>query len=205
MRSRPTSDDLLAHFDRPKFLICPDFEWDEAAIGPPGFERRVHATYDDDTTKSVTTDDAFVEVPRHVRDARWVLKWAAALAVFATTARVMFEFASDVSTEQALKQAAQAGLTEATLPRASRQSVAATVDRRLSAESIDPRNVNLILLENDIPITGRIHPLEGDRISVVLSASIGSTSSWFKKNGRAPLTVRTDREVPGSHLKPRTR
>jgi hypothetical protein len=202
MRSSPTSDELLAHFDRPKALVCPEFEWDETAIGPPGFKLPARV---DNAPKTVELHEELEEAPRQVRDTRWVLKWGAAAAVFATAGRVLFEFAGAISIEQALNQAAQAGVIEATLPRASRQSVQATVERRLSAESIDPRKVNLTLLENDIPITGRIHPVEGDRISVVLSEGIWSTSSWFNKNGRAPLTVRTDREVPGRRLKPRTR
>jgi hypothetical protein len=202
MRSGQTSDDLLAHFDRPKVLICPEFEWDEVAIGPPGFERPAVAVK---APQVFEVHEDFAEPPRPVRDTRWVLKWAAAAAVFATAGRVLIAFAGAISTEQALHQAAQAGVVEATLPRASRQSVQATVERRLSAESMDPRKVNLTLLENDIPITGRIHPVEGDRISVVLSESMASTSSWLNINGRAPLTVRTVREVPGRRLKPRTR
>ena len=68
-----------------------------------------------------------------------------------------------VAAEHALHQAAQAGVVEATLPRASRQSVLATVERRLARKSIYPRQVKLTLLENDIPYRlGAIRPVGDD-------------------------------------------
>src|SRR6188768_1230074 len=111
MRSSQTSDELLAHFDRPKVHVCPEFEWDEAAIGPPCFERPARAYTG---PESIGLHEKLDEPPRPVRDTRWVLKWVAAAAVFATAGRVLFEFAGAISTEQAFHQAAQAGAVEAT-------------------------------------------------------------------------------------------
>ena len=200
MRSGQSSDNLLSHFDRPRVVTSPDFDWDEAAIGPSSFEcPSLSSAPLPEPREDIT------EVAMPVRDIGWVVKWAAAIAVFVTAGRYLVEFAGTIATEHALHQAAQAGVVEATLPRASRQSVLDTVERRLAKTSIDARQLNLTLLENDIPITGRIHPTQGDRISVVLSADVGSAWSWFNKNGRAPLTVRSEREVPGRRLKPPTR
>jgi hypothetical protein len=203
MRSGQTSRDLLSHFDRPKVVICPDFDWDEDAIGSSGFERpavEVNAIH-------ASGGIPFDGVPVYMRrDARWVLKWAAAIAVIMLTAGILIDFGTALAAERALRRAAEAGIVEATLPRATRQSVLATIERRLPRSSVDPRQLNFTLLDEGQPVLGRIRPREGDRLSIILSANVTSPlSTWFHKNSRAPLTVRTEREVPGRRLKPKTR
>jgi hypothetical protein len=203
MRSGQTSHELFAHFDHPKAVVCSDFDWDENAIGPAGFESASGAT-DAVRTVDETLEDSVQPLAR--RDTFWVLKWAAAATVFAVSAATLCEYGSTLAAEHALRQAAEAGIVEATLPRASRQTVLNAIERRLPQNSIDPRELNFTLLADGQPVTGRLKPREGDRLSIILSANISSPfSAWLNKNGRAPLTVRTDREVPGRHLKPRTR
>src|SRR5437764_1142099 len=128
MDSGQTSDDLLAHFDRPKLLDLPDFEWvDEVAP----FDSATSAISSINTPARAT--EQYIEVPRDTRrGVGWVLAWAGALAVLATGAGVLTEFAYVLAAERTLSVAARAGAMEATLPRATYQSVTAAVDGRLN-------------------------------------------------------------------------
>ena len=67
-----------------------------------------------------------------VRGVGWVLRWAAVAVVLAVSAMVLTGFAYQLAAEQALARAAQAGLREAALPRATNASVEAAVRRRLA-------------------------------------------------------------------------
>ena len=58
-----------------------------------------------------------------VRGVGWVLRWAAAIAVFGVAGIVLLDFACRLGAEQALARAATAGLREASLPRATSRSV----------------------------------------------------------------------------------
>jgi hypothetical protein len=201
MGSGRDSHDLLSHFDRPKVVCCPDFDWDENSVGPGGFE---FAAIESDLIQrsgAPLSDEA--PSPAR-RDALWVLKWAAAVVVIVMAAGILVEFGASLAAERALRRAAEAGIVEATLPRATSQSVLSTIERRLPKHSIDPRKLNFTLLDNGNSVTGRVQAREGDRLSVILSANVSSpVSNWFNKNSRAPLTVRTEREVPGRRLKPK--
>src|SRR5215207_9183546 len=110
MDSSPTSDELLAHFDRPKMLEMPDFEWvdevipiDPAASASPGDSAHDRAT------------ERYIEIPRDTRrGVCWVLAWAGALAVITIAAGVLIDFAYVLAAERALSVAARAGAMEAT-------------------------------------------------------------------------------------------
>src|SRR3954465_13357830 len=126
MDSGQTSNDLLAHFDRPKTLEMPDFEWVDEVIplGPTA-----SATVGVPTPNPAI--ERFIEVPRDTRrGVCWVLAWIGALAVIAVAAGALTEFSYMLAAEHALLVAARAGAMEATLPRATYQSVTAAVDRR---------------------------------------------------------------------------
>jgi len=180
---------------------CPDFEWDENALSASGFEAaaietpRIGKQVDESRLQEIQL------APR--RGTLWVLKWAAAAAVIVLSAGVLFEFGSAIAAERTLRRAAEAGIVEALLPRATSQTVLATIERRLQNSSVDPRQVNFTLLDDGQLVTGRLQPRESDHLSVILSANVSSPlSAWFNKNGQAPLIVRTEREVPGRRLKP---
>jgi hypothetical protein len=76
--------------------------------------------------------------PLPVRGVGWVLRWAASLAVLAGAATILVVFAYQVAAERTLVRAANAGLREAALPRATHASVEAAIRRRLAgAMSLD--------------------------------------------------------------------
>ena len=113
MDSGQTSDDLLAHFDRPKTLEMPDFEWVEEVIP---FEPAASAERSL-RMRPIVPPRRFIEVPRDTRrGVGWVLAWAGALAVLAIAAGVLTEFAYVLAAERTLTVAARAGAMEATLP-----------------------------------------------------------------------------------------
>src|SRR4051812_6970502 len=92
-----TSDELLAHFDRPKLLEMPDFEWvdDVAPADLAGVSVSV--------APSVPAIERYIEVPRDTRrGVGWVLAWAGAIAVLFVAASVLIEFAYVLSAEHAL-------------------------------------------------------------------------------------------------------
>jgi hypothetical protein len=70
--------------------------------------------------------------PVRVRGVGWVLEQAALIAVLVMTATALTAFAYELAAERALARAAAAGLREAALPRATTESVEATVRRRLA-------------------------------------------------------------------------
>jgi hypothetical protein len=115
------------------------------------------------------------------RGVRWVLKWTAAVGVLVFATGVLAEFAYLARAEHALARAARAGLVEATLPRASFDSVRATIERRLASYSGMSRRLRLSLTKNSAPM-GRIwQPRDGDRLSVVLTAdSDTALPTWLK-------------------------
>src|SRR5690242_2578311 len=123
MDSCQTSDDILRHFDRPKTLELPDFEWVEEVIP---FDSAAHESHGDGRFEPPA--ERFIEIPRDTRrGVCWVLVWAGGIAVLTFAATVVVEFAYVFAAERALSIAAKAGAIEATLPRATYQSVTAAV------------------------------------------------------------------------------
>lgn len=66
-----------------------------------------------------------------LRDVRWVLRWASLLFVLAMMVCIIIEFGYRLAAERAMYRAARAGVREAALPRANRQSVDRAVRERL--------------------------------------------------------------------------
>jgi hypothetical protein len=105
--------------------------------------------------------------------------------------------------------AARTGATEATLPRATYQSVAAAVERRLAGYPQLGGQLQLNLLQNGRPVGRQFRAGDGDRVSITLSAPTSSVvPGWLSKislwRGDAPLNAHAEREVPGRKLRPRT-
>jgi hypothetical protein len=212
-----TSHELLSHFDRPKVVDCPDFEWVENADeAPGGFVEIVKIAparwglADARPQPPVARwkiDDDQPQPPTYTRGAGWVLQWAAAVAVLGFTASVLTEFAYLTSAERSLNMAARAGVVEATLPRATVQSITAVVERRLASYPQLNGQLQLSVLQNDTPVDQRLRVGDGDRIAITLSAPTTSlVPGWLRKllpwRDRASIDAHAERQTPGRKLRP---
>lgn len=142
---------------------------------------------------------------RHIRDARWVLKWAAALATLVVAAATLLQFAYLMAAERTLYVAARAGAMEATLPRATYQSVQAAVERRLSGYSRMHGRVQLTLLRDGQAVGRQLHAGDGVRFSLIVRAQASAAvPTWLVKltpwRSDQPLLARAERTVPGRQL-----
>jgi hypothetical protein len=140
------------------------------------------------------------------RGVRWVLKWTAAVGVLVFATGVLAEFAYLARAEQTLARAALAGLVEATLPRASFDSVRATIERRLESYSGMSNRLRFSLTKNSAPTDRILQPRDGDRLSVVLTAdSDAALPTWLKTirfwRSGPQLQVQAEREMPSRELK----
>src|SRR5690242_16048330 len=119
-----SSHELLAHFDRPRVAELDDFDWDEdAASATRGFivenQFATQRPLAEEPTQSVHAVQ--------FRGVGWVLKCAAVMAVFAIAGCVLTDFAIAIAAQNTLDAAARAAAVEATLPRATYQSIAETI------------------------------------------------------------------------------
>jgi hypothetical protein len=78
-----------------------------------------------------------------------VLKWGAASAVLFFAASVLLKLGYCIAAEQALTHAARAAALEATLPRATRQTIVATVERRMLSKSIGTAGLQIHIQNNN--------------------------------------------------------
>lgn len=186
--------DFLDHFDRPQTAGAVYTQSPQSET----FDPRVVAVVPDD-------DDA---PSQHVptRGAIWVLHWAAAAAVLLIAVGTVTQFAYLVAAEHTLQLAARAGATEATLPRASYQSVAAVVERQLASYQLQSGQLQVNLLQNGAPVSRHFRAGDGDRISVTISVPSSATlPTWLRKlspwRNEAPTTARAERDVPGRKLR----
>ena len=99
----------------------------------------------------------------------WVLKWAVALAVLFVAASILTEFGCCLAAEHALSRAARAGALEATLPRATYETVVESVSRRLTGYSLSRGELRLHVLQNGAPVRGRFEVSPGDEFAVTVS------------------------------------
>jgi len=196
-----TSNELLGHFDRPKTLEMPDFEWvDEVIQFAPG----AGASHGVPTPDPAT--ERFIEVPRDTRrGVCWVLAWAGAIAVLTIASGVLAEFAYVLAAERTLLIAARAGAMEATLPRATYQSITAAVDRRLSQYPLLAKQLHLSLLQNDALVQSQFRPHEGDRFAITLSGpSSSAVPDWLRTlmfwRGESAIYAHAEQQLPGRKL-----
>jgi hypothetical protein len=202
MDSRTISDDPFAHFDRPKTLELPDFEWEFETIPiAPSAGSADAGSFEDHRPR-----ERFIEISQITRRGiGWVLPWTGALAVLAIAAGLLAEFACIASAEHALSNAARAAAIEATLPRATYQSVAATVERRLARYPALAKRVLLTLSQNGVPVQTQFRQHEGERITVSLSApESAGIPRWLQRFSFRRIDSRMQAEaeqlVPGRKL-----
>ena len=103
---------------------------------------------------------------------RWVLTWAAALAVLGWAAAILMAFTYQLAAEQSLTRAAAAGLREANCQRATSHTVEQSVRRRLAESGPWGSQVSIALERNGRPISGVIRLAADDRLSVSLSIPV---------------------------------
>jgi hypothetical protein len=141
-----------------------------------------------------------------VRGVGWVLRWAAAIAVFAITLALIAAFAFQLSAEATLRRAAAAGLREAALPRATSASVAAVVRRQLAARPRLMRGIQLQLASDGVPIRGVISSRGMSQLSLTLTvpASAALPSSLALFAGDSAIRVQAGVEAPPT-LRPAAR
>jgi hypothetical protein len=207
---------LLGHFDRPKLLSPSEAAW----VGEVGFGRQPPALPGvSESAESFVPQEPPAEPgadasssngcsqPRPSRNVRWVLKWAMAVAVIAIATSQLTEFAYLCAAQHSLDLAARAGAFAATLPRASYESVAIAIDRKLANDPQLSGKIQLTVLQNGRPVGRQIHPGESDRISVTLTAPASSvTPSWLLKlplwRGDTMLHACAERSAPSHKLRP---
>jgi hypothetical protein len=185
--------DFLDHFDRPKAADAVPFKSSE----------RVEF---DALSIALNDDDAHVSRAFPTRSARWVLLWTAAIAVLLIAVGGLTQFAYMIAAEHTLNVAARAGATEATLPRATYQSVTAAVERRLVKYPLLSGQLQVNLLQNGTPVGQKFRAGDGDRFSITISvpASV-AMPTWLRKfspwHDESLINARAERDVPGRKLR----
>ena len=166
-----------------------------------------HASYavlryiDDDITWE--SHEPACHVP--TRGVCWVLGWAIAIAIFAIAASVLIEFGHLLAAERSLARAARAAALEASLPRATYETICSVAMRRLAAQPALASQVRVSLLQNGAPVGKSFGPQPGDQITVTLAMPISAAlPDWLPgvhyRRSDAPITVRAELEMPGKDL-----
>lgn len=143
--------------------------------------------------------------PRPVRGITWVLAWAAAAAVLFFASCLLIRFGYCIAAERVLGRAARAGALEATLPHATHRSITATIERRLAANSMATRELEIALFQNGAPARGLLQIKPGDRLAISLSVPTNAVlPPWLQVVGAASnnprLEARAESSVPGRVL-----
>jgi hypothetical protein len=196
-----TSNDLLAHFDRPKTLGMPEFDGvdellaDEPASVPIDYFSPSQIPHDEETRPPHTA----------TRGVGWVLQWAAVGAVLFFAAGVLIQLACGLAAEHQLAIAARAGASEATLPRATYQSVIATIERRLACYPRLAKELHVSLEQNGSLLQQQLSQHEDDSFAISLCAPTSSiTPGWFRVltfGGRdSRVQARAESRIPGRKL-----
>jgi hypothetical protein len=197
MDPRQTSFDLLAHFDRPKTVESPDFEWDETPCA-----EAVETARDTELRLQTFNEELRELRPATKRGVVWLLTWAAAVAVLAFSSSVLAEFAYMLTAEHKLALAARTGVLEATLPRATFESVTATTMRRLTAYPLLTKQLQLTLMQNGSPVQHQFRQADGDHFSITLSAPISAVvPAWVRTimpwRSESSIQAHAERQIPG--------
>ncbi len=197
------SYELIRHFGEPQASKLPDFEWVDDVV-PPELAIAVEAT-----NRAAETEhpvERFIEVPVDTRHGvGWVLAWASALAVIAFVMVVLAEFAYVFKAQHALRIAARAGAMEATLPRATYQTVVATIERRLEGYPSLLKQLRIHLQQNGVLVQSQFRQQEGDQITIALSGPKSiATPTWLRplttaRNG-STIQARAEQQIPGRRL-----
>jgi len=156
-----------------------------------------------DSPSAADSTDAQSFAP--TRGVAWVLRWAVAIATLVSSTAVLVEFGYCLAAEQALLRAARAGVLEATLPRATYQTVEQTVRGRLASHGLPPQNVKFQVEHNGMPARGSLVPRDSDQLSVTLVTPTWAVlPTWLRAITFRPadsrIAVRAERVVPGPRL-----
>jgi hypothetical protein len=205
MEPDQTSYDLLAHFDRPKTVNSPDFDWVDEVIPTDAPAIPDHPAVLPEPSSDALEARQVVAPNQTQRGVQWVLQWAAALAVLTFAGSILIEFSYLLSAEHKLSIAARAGVLEATLPRATYQSVTMVVESHLTQYPQLTRHLRLTFLQNGSPVVGRIRQGDGDRLSIALTApSSAVLPDWLRTvmfwRADTPIEARAERHLPGRKL-----
>jgi hypothetical protein len=133
------------------------------------------------------------------------MRWAAATAVLYFSGCVLAEFAYCLAAEHALSRAARAGALEATLPRATYQSVRAAAGRRLTSYHHVAGQLQLAIQQNSAPLRAKLQPQPGDRMSVAIATTARAvTPRWLQAlkfwGSGEQILVTAERQMPGRAL-----
>jgi hypothetical protein len=143
------------------------------------------------------------------RGIRWVLIWAAALGVLFVAASVLIEFTYCLAAEHAIARAARAGAVEATLPRATYDSIAQSVARRLERYSLPTSRLRLSVEQNGHPISSHFAAHAGDQFSVAVSLPTTAVlPQWLQRaliwRPESHITAKALSRIPSRELHART-
>jgi hypothetical protein len=127
-------------------------------------------------------------------DTAFVLKVGFTVFVFSACAVLLLRFACLLAAEQKLLAAAQAGVTEATLPKATSVSVHNAVERRLAMLGHETIRPQIWLERNEEPVIGHIYQQNGDRFRLFVSMPARAVlPEWLVGGDTSLLQVCTER------------
>jgi hypothetical protein len=211
MDSDQASLELLSHFDRPKTLSLAEYrELDRQPPALPGVKsaRDVNAPQEPPAEPGADRLNGKSDSQQILqRDVRWILKWAAALAIISIAAVQLAAFLYLCQAQHALNLAARAGASESILPRANYETIYAAIGRTLANYSQLGSQLQVTVLQNGRPVGRRVSFGEEDRISVTISAPASAmTPNWLTKlpqwRGDVLITALADRTMPSHRLRP---
>jgi hypothetical protein len=135
-----------------------------------------------------------------------VLKWVAAAGVLFVAACTLLRLGCCIAAERSLSHAARAGVLEATLPRATRESVIATIERRLLHRSMSSDALQITIQQNGAPMQRVFQLADQDRVSVALSLpTCAVLPAWLRAvyfwTGDSPLQARAEQRIPGREFR----
>jgi hypothetical protein len=143
------------------------------------------------------------------RGVGWVLQWSAAMAVLFLALCLLAQLAYCLAAELALARAARAGVLEATLPRATLDSVARSIERRLGhLPQRECGRARFSLLCNGAPVRGLVQATDGGQLSVTLAMPLREAlPGWLRPMcvwaADSQLEARAELRKPGRQLPPR--
>jgi len=219
----PSTHELLSHFDRPKTIDCPDFDWSEERDSTPeSFVEVAPAEPNAPAPKPVLRvvvaepeiDDAADRAPsstaanptEQTRGVLWVLRWAATLGVITAAVAFIASFGYIKAADHAIESAARAAVTEATLPRASFESIELVVARRLAHYPQLGGDVQLQVTVDGLPVLGWVHAVGGDLVTVTVAAPRSKmVPAWLTSLGvrqaEHEIVATVERTMPGRKVR----
>ena len=129
-----------------------------------------------------------------------MLKWALVVLALVVSSLTLYRFSLLLRGEISLVRAAEAGVLEATLPRATARSVSEAVRRQLLQNGHYYEVPQILLSRNGVLVSGPCRSRRGDSWSVQIAARThdflpGWLSRWEPGRGSAFLTAGARREM----------